>query len=222
MQRAFGGLVSLSAPLAAIAGVAAVAAAGVIAIQAVSDVGGVVAAQAAAASAIRRAVVVGYAAAPALTLVIAFLLALPIVAGLRPVVRYVQRSSEETRRLKSNSRGEAAEPVSGDLMTPPHATSAYAFLEVVGASGTRFAILRDMLRIGREDDNDIRIPSTAVHRYHAAIYREHSDDWHIADLSGIDGNGIRVNGQRCSDARLADGDVIELGPGRLRFRAALH
>jgi pSer/pThr/pTyr-binding forkhead associated (FHA) protein len=83
----------------------------------------------------------------------------------------------------------------------------------------RCAIPRDMLRIGREDDNDIRIPSGAVHRYHAAIHREDYDDWHITDLSGVEGNGMIVNGRRCCEAQLRDGDLIQLGPGRLRFRA---
>ena len=93
-----------------------------------------------------------------------------------------------------------------------------AYLEVVGADDRRFAIERDMLRIGREDDNDIRISSKDVHRYHAAIYRQHLDEWHVADLSGFSGNGIRVNGKTYRDVRLTDGDIIELGPGRLRFR----
>jgi pSer/pThr/pTyr-binding forkhead associated (FHA) protein len=96
---------------------------------------------------------------------------------------------------------------------------ARAYLEIAGVENSQFAIARDMLRIGREDDNDIRIPSKDVHRYHAAIYREHDDDWYIADLSGNGGNGVRVNGRVCSEARLKDGDIIELGPGRLRFRA---
>ena len=70
----------------------------------------------------------------------------------------------------------------------------------------------------REDDNDIRIPNGSIHRYHAAIHREEYDDWHITDLSGVEGNGLIVNGRRCCEARLTDGDLIQLGPGRLRFR----
>ena len=76
-----------------------------------------------------------------------------------------------------------------------------------------------MLRIGREDDNDIRIPSTPCTATTQPSTAKIKKDWHITDLSGARGNGIRVNGQRCSDADLSDGDVIELGPGRLRFRA---
>jgi hypothetical protein len=168
-------------------------------------------------SLIWRLVTEGYDVAPALMLGLGLLAVIPIIALLAPVVVRVRRPSDATRRYRAGAAGDVADEIDGDAAEiPPH-----AFLEVVDGPETKFAILRDMLRIGREDDNDIRIPSPAVHRYHAAIHREHMEDWHITDLSGINGNGIRVNGQKCSDATLHDGDVIELGPGRLRFRAGL-
>ena len=92
---------------------------------------------------------------------------------------------------------------------------------MVGSANTRFDILRDMLRIGRAEDNDISIPSEGVHRYHAAISREDFGDYTITDLTGLDGSGVIVNGRHCDAAHLHDGDIIELGPGRLRFHAGL-
>jgi hypothetical protein len=158
-----------------------------------------------------------YGVAPALVLGLGLLVILPVLAVLAPVVTTLRQPDDATRRYKAGADDDIADDITGDGADIP----AHAFLEVVDGPETKFAILRDMLRIGREDDNDIRIPSPAVHRYHAAIHREHMEDWHITDLSGADGNGIRVNGQKCSDAALHDGDVIELGPGRLRFRAGL-
>lgn len=169
--------------------------------------------------AVRGLIALGYHLAPALMLGLGLLVVLPVMAMLAPVILRMRRPNDATRRCKGQGNEEIADDFAGDAAGIP----AHAFLEVVdgpeSGSDTKFAILRDMLRIGREDDNDIRIPSPAVHRYHAAIHREHMADWHITDLSGVDGNGIRVNGQKCSDACLHDGDVIELGPGRLRFRA---
>lgn len=170
----------------------------------------------------QQLIALGYQAAPALMLGLTLLVVVPVLAVLTPAIARIRRSSNATRRYKARPQDDVTSEITGDAPNLP-ATDlpAHAFLEIVGGTNTRFAILRDMLRIGREDDNDIRIPSTAVHRYHAAIHREHMEDWHITDLSGIEGNGIRVNGQRCSDAVLSDGDVIELGPGRLRFRAGM-
>ncbi len=165
-------------------------------------------------NAVSHVIANGYRAVPALMLGLGLLLVIPCVAIASRVWEITHRGPNATRRY----RGKA---LADDLAITGEAQdlASRAFIEVIDAPGKSYAILRDMLRIGREDDNDIRIPSDAVHRYHAAIHREILGDWHITDLSGIEGNGIAVNGQRCGDARLHDGDVIELGPGRLRFRA---
>lgn len=162
----------------------------------------------------------GYRAAPALMLGLALLLAIPLMALASRIWVWSQRASEATRRHWQRAKlleQDVSAEVSGESPELP----GHAYLEVVGSRGARFTILRDMLRIGREEDNDIRIPSGAVHRYHAAIHRVDLGAYRITDLSGIEGNGVVVNGQRCADARLYDGDMIELGPGRLRFHAGL-
>jgi len=160
----------------------------------------------------------GYRAAPALMLGLALAIGFPLLTIASRILREVRRSPDATRRYRPGRDGdwqaELAEPD-----PPPPARMPFIEIESRGKGIRRCAIPRDMLRIGREDDNDIRIRSGAVHRYHAAIYREDYDDWHIADLSGVEGNGLSVNGRPCCEARLNDGDLIQLGPGRLRFRA---
>lgn len=156
----------------------------------------------------------GYNAAPALMLGLAAALSIPLLATAGSITRHSQRSRDATRRYRGRHDAAINDQISGDGI----GLSSQAFIEIVGGSQARFAILRDMFRIGREDDNDMRIPSAAVHRYHAAIYREDLGDWFVADLSGREGNGIAVNGRRCAECQLHDGDVIDLGPGRLRFR----
>ena len=155
----------------------------------------------------------GYHLAPALSLGLALLAVVPMIAIVSPIVFRLSQPEAATRRYRPQP-SDATQDVHGCVST----RSAIATLEVVGDARKKFAIDRDMLRIGREDDNDVRIPSKDVHRYHAAIYRQHLDDWHIADLSGFGGNGIRVNGKPCRDILLSDGDIIEIGPGRLKFR----
>lgn len=162
----------------------------------------------------------GYRAAPALMLGLAMLLAIPLMALASRIWVWSQRSSESTRRYRRRVKL-LEQDVSAEITGETPQLPGHAYLEVVGSRGARFTILRDMLRIGREEDNDIRIPSGAVHRYHAAIHRVDLGSYRITDLSGVEGNGVVVNGQRCADARLYDGDMIELGPGRLRFHAGL-
>lgn len=167
-----------------------------------------------------NAVASGYRAAPALMLGLAMLLAIPLIAVASGIWGWSQRSSESTRRYRRRVKL-FEQDVSAEITGETPQLPGHAYLEVVGSQGSRYTILRDMLRIGREEDNDIRIPSGAVHRYHAAIHRVDTGAYRITDLSGIEGNGVVVNGQPCSDARLYDGDMIELGPGRLRFHAGL-
>ncbi|HPG88231.1 MAG TPA: FHA domain-containing protein [Hyphomicrobium sp.] len=159
----------------------------------------------------------GYQVAPALMLGLALLAVVPMIAVMSPIVFHATRPEAATRRYRPNADASIVPEYSGAVVSG----APIAYLEIVGVAGSRCTITRDMFRIGREDDNDIRIPSKDVHRYHAAIYRQHLDDWHIADLSGMTGNGVRVNGRQCRDVALCDGDIIELGPGRLRFRAGL-
>jgi hypothetical protein len=150
----------------------------------------------------------GYRSAPALMLGLLALVALPITALFSGAARWWQR-----RRLRPAVRAveEAA----------PAPRNGHAFVELLDERGLRVALLADMIRIGREHDNDIRISSKRVHRYHAAIHREEFGVYRLTDLAGEGGNGVSVNGAPCSDIELQDGDLIQLGPGRMRFHAGL-
>lgn len=164
---------------------------------------------------IHGTVAYGYSLAPALTLVLFF-------AILFPVLTITARMFAQTRNAKATAEQLRAryseDVVAGSIEGDSESAGGQAFIEVVGET-QRFAILNDMLRIGREADNDIRIRIRGVHCYHAAIHREDFAEWRITDLSGPGGIGVMVNGKPCGDAKLRDGDVIELGPGRLRFRS---
>lgn len=74
-----------------------------------------------------------------------------------------------------------------------------------------------MVRIGRDDDNEISLPVGTVHRHHAVIHHTDDAEFMIQDLSSADGNGVIVNGQRVGRVRLNHGDTVELGEAVLRF-----
>lgn len=157
----------------------------------------------------------GYQAAPALMLGLALAFGLSLITLLSFARRPAALPAERSWRHKGDSP--ATDYDVAESAPDLEAAALHPFLEFDDARGGRCSLLRDMLRIGREDDNDIRIPAESVQRYHAAIHREDYDDWHITALSGA--GSFIVNGKRCSEALLHDGDVIQLGPGRMRFRA---
>jgi diguanylate cyclase (GGDEF)-like protein len=73
------------------------------------------------------------------------------------------------------------------------------------------------LRFGRGKGCDLRIDDDGVSRTHAALHPEEGG-WALVDLASS--NGTSVQGERISRRRLADGDVIHLGP-RVSFRFSM-
>ena len=70
--------------------------------------------------------------------------------------------------------------------------------------------------MGRLAECQIQLHDANVSRRHAAFIRL-EEGWAISDLGST--NGTRVNGAPVERARLADGDVIEIGLTRLVYHA---
>lgn len=77
-----------------------------------------------------------------------------------------------------------------------------------------FPIAERGLRIGRALDNDIVLNHAFVSRYHAAVSQEGREVWVNDEHSR---NGIFLNRLRVQRERLADGDIIRIGPFELTF-----
>jgi hypothetical protein len=73
-------------------------------------------------------------------------------------------------------------------------------------------------RIGRHNDNDIVLKNTSVHRHHAILKRDPNGPFVLIDMDTE--NGVQVNGTRVKSTKLQDGDLVELGEVRMRFRVA--
>lgn len=163
----------------------------------------------------------GYQQAPALVLVLGALLVVPAVAIVSLLLQIMWRALARRRRARAHalqtSVAEASRRSAGPEQAS-HGWSSGAWLSIEGATSPALPLAAPMVCIGRHVDNDIRLPDRSVHRYHAVIHRT-EDDFVITDLSGEDGNGVRVNGRRQLQARLTDGDRIELGQARLTFAA---
>jgi hypothetical protein len=95
----------------------------------------------------------------------------------------------------------------------------YGWLEVL-ESGERIPLRQTGLRIGRHEDNDIRFSASTVHRRHAIVHMTPQRDFIVTDLSGTEGNGVKVNSERIDKTELRDGDVIQFGEVEVKFHAA--
>ncbi len=72
------------------------------------------------------------------------------------------------------------------------------------------------LSIGRDPTNDVVIPDALVSRRHARIVFD-GREYLFHDCESA--NGSLLNGDRISERKLSDGDVLWLGASRLLFRA---
>jgi hypothetical protein len=176
--------------------------------------------------AIRGTIFDWYVRAPALVLGLAILLAVPPLAVLGFVLvrrAPVEGDGETYLVTRTGSRSTGEPTVDGPVLTegvpgrPQH-----AWVEISAAPGgaaQRFALNREVVRIGRDPENDIVLSDMTVHRYHAAIHRAENAEYVITDLSSEGGNGVTVSGNRVARVRLRHGDVIELGDQKLTFAA---
>lgn len=176
-------------------------------------------------------VAASYARAPALVLGLAALVAVPPLALIGVWIRRreadgmdIAEAQTQLQRVRRPSK--QAEPRDGVRTGHIPLRPLEAWVEIVNMSEAgatsadeRYSLARTLLRIGRETDNDICLQDMTVHRYHAAIHRTEDAEFVITDLSSAQGNGVVVNGRAVAEARLASGDVIELGNARLKFSA---
>jgi adenylate cyclase len=78
-----------------------------------------------------------------------------------------------------------------------------------------FTVLKDVLSIGRANDNDIVLNDFSVSRRHAFLKKE-DGAWVIHDNQST--NGVRVNDRPVPSATVKDGDAAAIGTFVLRFR----
>lgn len=77
-------------------------------------------------------------------------------------------------------------------------------------------LTRPSLVCGRHSEADLRLPLADVSRRHCR-FEFAAGGWQMTDLGSL--NGVYVNGQRLTQANLAEGDVLRIGG--LNFRVEL-
>jgi hypothetical protein len=167
----------------------------------------------------------GYAQEPALMIALAAVLVLSPVISIAALATVSAARARERRIARRDAplrqamqAAEQGDPSSGGKAARPmHRRSASL---VIDTDATSLPLRGTMVRIGRHEENDIRLASKTVHRYHAVVHVTDDLQYVLTDLSGRDGNGVIVNGERVEQATLKADDVIELGEVKLRFSLA--
>jgi hypothetical protein len=92
-----------------------------------------------------------------------------------------------------------------------------AWLEHLEGDGRHFGVTGTLFRIGRNKDNDLVLANASIAPHHAVIHRSSDGSFSVADLRS--GKGLFVNLTQVQTAPLHNGDIVELGKVRFRFRA---
>jgi len=148
--------------------------------------------------------VAGYEHAPVLMIGLALVAAVPVLA----LVGWLMMLGAGRGEAALRDAAEAGRPGDGHIRLEGEAQP--------------FPISGELIRIGRQEDNELCISDATVQSYHAMIRRSPECDFVITDISDRRGRGVRVNGRRIAEARLAHGDRIELGDVRLSFEMRPH
>ncbi|MDX6510566.1 MAG: hypothetical protein QOE36_70 [Gaiellaceae bacterium] len=83
-----------------------------------------------------------------------------------------------------------------------------------GRSGETFHPEGEKTTIGRSPDCEIFLDDVTVSRRHAVVTRD-GGDFRVEDLGSL--NGTFLNRKRIENARLSDGDELQVGKYRLTF-----
>jgi pSer/pThr/pTyr-binding forkhead associated (FHA) protein len=84
-------------------------------------------------------------------------------------------------------------------------------------AGARHLLHGDIVTVGRSNDSDVFLDDVTVSRNHAELLHG-SSGWMLRDRRSL--NGSYVNGERMDEARLSNGDTVQIGKYIFIFWAA--
>jgi len=132
---------------------------------------------------------------------------------LRHLERDAKTSARVLSRIKVAIERENSNPLSETVGFPDDG----ATLVPLDDSDAPAVPLGRHTTIGRAPESDLCLKDSSVSKRHAVVTIEPNGAF-IEDLRSV--NGVTLNGQRIRHARVADGDVIELGVKRFRFTSS--
>ena len=148
-----------------------------------------------------------YQEAPALVLGVGAALALPAIAILGTLLRLM--FTRPTPRCPVEDRTQRTQPAS--------VWRQQAWLEFANSSMAGFHLNQEIVRIGRESDNDLCLSDPTVHRYHAVLEHTPEAEYFVSYIGDPEHNGLFVDGHPVERHRLRGGEILQIGSIKLRF-----
>ncbi|MHB1923140.1 MAG: FHA domain-containing protein [Acidimicrobiales bacterium] len=131
----------------------------------------------------------------------------------------LEPASSEDRTLVFAPVSSAGEPVEEEVSVQiPALVEGMGMLVVKRGpnAGSRFVLDQETTHVGRHPESDIFLDDITVSRRHAEIVRQ-SDGYAVRDVGSL--NGTYLNRERIEDARLDNGDEVQIGKFKLVFLA---
>jgi len=124
--------------------------------------------------------------------------------------------SDDTTMTHVVTPAEEREPDEDLKVTPDDLAGGGALLVVRRGpnEGSKYTLDAEVTRAGRHPDSDIFLDDITVSRRHAEVVRR-ADGFHVVDVGSL--NGTYVNRDRVEDAKLANGDELQIGKFKLVF-----
>ncbi len=119
----------------------------------------------------------------------------------------------EHRREREPAREPARAPTPPPPPAPAPAPKARGWV-VHLQNGEQIKIDKDTMVVGRSRTCDIVVPSAKVSRQHASVHRQDGDIY-IEDLGSA--NGVWINGEKVTRAKIKPGDTFTISDETLRF-----
>ncbi|HCI82760.1 MAG TPA: hypothetical protein DHW02_24065 [Ktedonobacter sp.] len=147
-----------------------------------------------------------------------------LFAPMRAVTTSVEIPKQK-RRTKVNPSSVLRPPRHQQGVLPPFAydqDTPWCWLEYASGrlQGQRLALKRAIIRLGREEDNDVWIDDEQASRYHAELAWDKGDVY-LTDCESM--NGVLLDGKRIRGTALIEsGAKIEVGTQRFLFIMAEH
>jgi ABC transport system ATP-binding/permease protein len=124
----------------------------------------------------------------------------------------------QDRRMAETATIRLADLRTEQVEVPPQQVPESHRAKLVGISGKHrgeeLLLDRSPIRLGRSEENDLRIEHPSISRKHLRLHLDNGT-WKVMDAESR--NGVRVNGEPYAQIGLRHGDVVEVGHLRYAF-----